>query len=428
MAKKDRQHPRPTPSESRFYELVFQNAAEGMVLADPGGTIIDANPAYARLMGAPHEELVGKNIVDVVTGACEEGERLLAGFREGGLSDKDLAPRECTLTTEKGSTHVLLVHPVLVREDDDVKGLCLILEDVTRQKLSEQRYKSMFESANDAIVFIDRAGTIIDINPKAIELLGYSREEFVGHHLKDLAAFFPKKSLAVILKNFGLRMMGQQIPPYTVDMRTKAGKQRYVEINAVPLHEAGRIVGDLAVLRDVTHRQRQDRALRESEERFRALAENSQDVIMRFDADLRHLYVNPAVEAVTGMPPKEFFGKTHAELGFPEDLVSLWEEAIRKVFSTGEPNRIEFQLPSDAWIDWLVYPEFSATGDVAAVLTSARDVTKRKTAEKELQKRLEELERFTTLAVGREKRIMELKRRIAELESGKKQEGGEKTR
>ena len=154
--------------------------------------------------------------------------------------------------------------------------------------------------------------------------------------------------------------------------------------------------------RILAERRRAEDALRESEETFRALTEQNPDVIMRFDKQHRHLYVNPVVETQTGIKPNVFIGKTHHELGFPKDLVELWEHAIDKVITTAKPNRIEFQLPSGSWIDWLLTPEFSPGGEVNAVITSARDITERKQSEQEKDKLEEQLRQAQKMeAVGR---------------------------
>ncbi|MEW6368541.1 MAG: PAS domain S-box protein [Acidobacteriota bacterium] len=137
---------------------------------------------------------------------------------------------------------------------------------------------------------------------------------------------------------------------------------------------------------------------------FRALAENSCDVIMRFDRQYRHLYVNPVVESQTGIAPKDFIGRTHAEIGFPAHLVRVWEEALEKVFVSGQANRVEFELPNHIWIDWMLFPEVSATGEVITVITTARDITERKRAEEELRRyrdRLEELVKERTAQLER---------------------------
>ena len=138
-----------------------------------------------------------------------------------------------------------------------------------------------------------------------------------------------------------------------------------------------------SLMREIAVRKETETALRQSEETFRALAENSRDTIMRFDRSFRHLYVNPIVESQTGIPAKDFLGKKHRELGFPENLIEQWELAIQCVFERGKPNRIEFQLPTGVWVDWQLVPEFSSDGKVQAVIASARDITERKRAEEE---------------------------------------------
>lgn len=122
---------------------------------------------------------------------------------------------------------------------------------------------------------------------------------------------------------------------------------------------------------------------RRSEELFRRFTELSQDCIMRFDRHHKHLYVNDVAEAMTGIPPSEFIGKTHDELNFPKHLIGLWYEAIETVFTSGEHNRIEFELPNSIWIDWLLFPEKDLDGNVTAVMTSARDITQYKKSEAE---------------------------------------------
>ena len=147
-------------------------------------------------------------------------------------------------------------------------------------------------------------------------------------------------------------------------------------------------------------RRASERELRGSEERFRALAENSPDAIMRFDRAHRHLYVNPSAGLMTGIPSAQFVGKTHRELGFPEDLIEQWEAAINQVFESGNPQRVEFCLPTGVWIDWLLFPELTPQGDVSAVLTSARDITQRKKVEDQTHEALIALAQVDRLRRG----------------------------
>lgn len=128
-------------------------------------------------------------------------------------------------------------------------------------------------------------------------------------------------------------------------------------------------------------------ALRATEESFRAITEALPDIISKFDRDLRHVYVNPAVESVTGMAVGDYLGKTNRELGMPEDLCKLWEGLIREVFATGEIRESYFEFPSPDGVHSFhirMLPESSPSGEVASVVSIARDVTDAKRAESAL--------------------------------------------
>ena len=127
----------------------------------------------------------------------------------------------------------------------------------------------------------------------------------------------------------------------------------------------------------------------DGDQEFRALVENSPDIISRFDPQLRHLYVNPAVEQVTGIPAQTFIGKTNRELGMSQELVTLWEETLTCVFATGQERSIEFHFSVSSGLKFYqshLVPEFNSDGTVGSVLCVARDITERQRAEEALHK------------------------------------------
>ncbi|HDP79900.1 MAG TPA: PAS domain S-box protein, partial [Spirochaetes bacterium] len=110
-------------------------------------------------------------------------------------------------------------------------------------------------------------------------------------------------------------------------------------------------------------RQKAVEKLRETEELFRSLAENSQDYIMRYDRQCRHTYMNPAGLKVGGHTEKDIIGKTHREAGFPDELCDLWEKKINRVFETGKPLQHRFEWESvkgPVVLDWRLFPEFDS--------------------------------------------------------------------
>ncbi|HEY9608012.1 PAS domain S-box protein [Allocoleopsis sp.] len=148
---------------------------------------------------------------------------------------------------------------------------------------------------------------------------------------------------------------------------------------------------------DITESKRAEELLHQRQQEFTALVEHSPDIISRFDRQLRHLYVNPALELATGMSTQEFIGKTHRELGMPQELISLWEPSIQRVFQTRQSDEHEFSyLTPQGWNYYQsrLFPEFAADGSVETVLAICRDLTLHKQTEEALR---ESEQRFRTV-------------------------------
>lgn len=138
--------------------------------------------------------------------------------------------------------------------------------------------------------------------------------------------------------------------------------------------------------------QTNQKELYNQKESYRALTENSPDVIMRYDREYRHLFVNSRVEEILGIPHKSFINKTHEELGFPKHQCKLFGEAIEMVFQTETDHHIELNLENGKWFDWILFPEFNEAGQVIAVTTSARDISQLKRMEAQLIKARDDAE------------------------------------
>lgn len=128
--------------------------------------------------------------------------------------------------------------------------------------------------------------------------------------------------------------------------------------------------------------------LTKSEERFRALAEHSPDVIDQFDRDLRYIYVNPASAKLLGTRADAIIGKTVEQAAIEEPYRSAWNANIRAVFKTGQPLDVEGHFSSNAHIryyQWRYVPEHAADGAITHVLVVGRDLTTHKQAEEALR-------------------------------------------
>jgi PAS domain S-box-containing protein len=105
------------------------------------------------------------------------------------------------------------------------------------------------------------------------------------------------------------------------------------------------------------------------------------DVVARFDREFRHLYVNRAIEPITGKKREDFFGKSNAELGMPTELVELWHGTFKKIFQNKNREEIDFAFPSANELrhfHMIGNPEFDENGNVESVLVVTRDLTEKK--------------------------------------------------
>ncbi|MBD2014584.1 PAS domain S-box protein [Microcoleus sp. FACHB-53] len=146
---------------------------------------------------------------------------------------------------------------------------------------------------------------------------------------------------------------------------------------------------------EIEARKHQEEVLNRREQEFKALVEHAPDIIARFDRDLRHVYINPAITRATGLLPETFIGKTNRDLGMPEDLVLSWESFVHKVFKNGQEESLAFQFPTPSGLRYYqvrLVPELAKDGSIKSTLSIARDISEHKQVEEALLRRSRQLE------------------------------------
>jgi PAS domain S-box-containing protein len=257
---------------------------------------------------------------------------------------------------------------------------------------SEERFRSLVETTSDWIWEVDQNGIYTYASPKVKDLLGYEPEQVIGKTPFDLMPQDEAERIAGLFRDI-VESREPFVGLGNMNLR-KDGRHVVLETSGVPIFDAsGSLLGYRGIDRDITERVRAEEALRESEERFRSLAKSSQDYIMLYDRECRHLYENPAALRVAGFTEEDIIGKTHREAGFDEQLCDLWEEKITEVFRTGNPGQSIFEWESaegTVYLDWRLTPVLDKDGEVEIVLGISRDITEIKRVEEELRASLRE--------------------------------------
>jgi len=261
---------------------------------------------------------------------------------------------------------------------------------------SRDRYMSIFNSVNDGILLLDfETRKVTDFNPRYLEIFGLTKKDMLDIDIDLYTAGDEGYTMDRARKY--IEEAAKTGTPITFQWRNihKSGS-KFWTLNSFSVVQIDNKPHILLVTRNNDEQKRLEQSLRESQEHFRALAENSPDVIMRFDREHRHIYVNAAVWDQTGLSKDLFVGKSHAEMEiFPENLVKLWEESLDQVFNTGKPLNIEFDIKSleDKMhcVEWRLYPEIGTSEAIESVIGVSRDITKSKRSQEAMTQSEERL-------------------------------------
>lgn len=252
--------------------------------------------------------------------------------------------------------------------------------------------RSLFEASLDPLVTISPVGKITDVNKATEEATGMSRSELIG---ADFADYFtdPEKAREAYQQAF----QKGSVANFPLALRHRAGQVTNVLYKAsVYRNEVGEVTGVFAAARDITELKQAELKLRDSEQAFRTLAENSPDVIVRYDREGRRIYVNPEFERVNHLSAHQVLGKHSVELsGVFKPVVGVFTENLMEAMSTGISSQVDLSWEMDGrTICWFVrvVPEFDAQDKVVSALTIWSDITERKRAEDEIKALNRELE------------------------------------
>ena len=291
---------------------------------------------------------------------------------------------------------------------DDVREMIAEREEtIARVERAEQRYRLLAETTRDVILLHDLQGRVRYVNRAGLELTGMDRDQADGVSIDQVISPALRAEMQARAAHRAAGDTGTL--RYETEIVCRDGKPIPFEVDSTPIVRGGRTQSVLVVARDISERLRSQAELRQQRERFLAMLDHFPEIIYVVDpTDYRVLFVSKTLESLLGKDPVG--GVCYREFqGFDAPCDFCTNEII---LERREPYHWEYHNPTmgrdfaitDQIIEW---PDGREVRFEVAI-----DVTQRKQAEQMAEQRVQELERFNRLAVGRELRMIELKRQV----------------
>jgi PAS domain S-box-containing protein len=295
-------------SEQRFRTL-SEATFEGIAIHKKG-RILDANQTLAEMFGYQLSEVVGMRPVDFV--APESRDLVLYATRS-----RYEKPFELIGFRKDGSTFPIEACGKATRYQNQTVGVAAV-RDISERKQaeealreSEEKFRNIFQSASDAIIYLDTSGIILDVNNKAVELFGGPREELLGRHFTTVGVFHPG-DMPTLMSNFARILAGEKAS-VEVRIKNREGQERFLDCSGSSLNRDGEAPPVLVVIaRDISERKRAEEALRAVREDIESRVERRMQQVDGYALTFRELAVlhlvaggesDKEIAAVLGISP-----------------------------------------------------------------------------------------------------------------------------
>ena len=415
-------------SQTRYRALI-EASAQTVWTTDPTGMVVEDSPSWRIFTGQTEEQRKGSGWLDALH--PDDRDRV-SKLWQRAVAEHTPVETEYRLRHITGDWRWMSMRSVPVSDSDgSIREWVGMNIDITARKQGEEaraRLAAIVESSDDAIIGKDLNGVITSWNKGAERLFGYSAQEVVG---KPVTILIPQERLDEEPSILQRIRRGERIDHFETVRRHKDGRLMDVSLTVSSVIDSGgQVVGASKIARDITGRKQKDEALRSAAEFDEAVMANMGEGLYTVDGQGLVTFLNPAAEKMFGWKLADLRGKkmhdtTHYKhrdgRPYPAEECSGLQ-----VLRSGKTltNHEDVFIRKDGTFFDVIYSSapLKSGNAIVGLVVVFRDVSDRKRAEEalrqshaELRAQAEELSRFNRVAVGREGRMIELKKEVNEL-------------
>ncbi len=366
------------------YRNILNTMEEGYFEIDLPGNFTFFNPALRDTMQYPEEKMIGMNYRNYIVPACLD--KVFSTFNRVFRTGESTSAFDWELITGNGKIITVESSISLIRgQDGKPSGFRGIVRDVSERKAvekrlreSEERYRNFVTNAGDIIWSGNSEGYITYVNPTTLILLQCEEKDILGRHCFDVVHPSYREKAA---RFYGIQFVKQIATTYYEFPVLVKDTMKWFGQNLRIVVEDGSVREFIGIARDITERKTIQDKLRESEERYRTLTENSSDIISEVDMEGRYQYISSNIAEKLGYEPAEVRGKLFYDFIHPQDL-----ETAKKIWSQKQSQFVlRFRHGNGSW-RWLdtTSRAFTLSEDRRRIVSISRDITDRKREEAQM--------------------------------------------
>ena len=374
------------PRTEEFYSRIYQQVATGVAITNWQGVFQQCNPAFCAMVGYTEEELRTRDFVSLIHPEDRQANLLqVRRLQVGEIPSFEIESRYLHKNGAPvwGRKFVSVLHG----EDREPTHLIALVTDVTERRRAQERlleYEKVVEVLGDRIVVVDREYRYVMANAAFLNYRGFEKEQVIGHTVAEILG---KETFEADIKHQFDECFQGKVVRYEVKYNYPELGARNIAASYFPIRGPLGIDRIACVLQDITERKAAEEALRESEERFRLIANNAPVMIWMSGPDKLCNYFNQPWLEFTGRRLEADLGNGWSEWVHPEDVKSCMDTYTR-AFDLRESFRMQYRLRRhDGEYRWLLdigVPRLNLDGSLAGYIGSCLDITDYKLAREAL--------------------------------------------